>query len=96
MSQRGVSRGLILVNTLVCALPEPHLLSDVYLAGELEPMSTTAQEPSTRRVMWWARSFGRPLQSTFSTPELDIPEEFSALLEMADERVNGTRAKPKG
>ena len=59
-------------------------------------MSTPAEEPSTRHVMWWARSFRSPLQSTFSTRRADSPEDSCALLEMADERVNGTRAKPKG
>lgn len=58
-------------------------------------MSANTQELSTRRVLWWARSFGRPLQSTFSAPEQDIPEDFSTLLEMADERL-GESQSPKG
>jgi len=46
--------------------------------------------------MWWARSFGRPLQAAFSAPDQDVPEDFCSLLEMADERLGESRGRPKG
>ena len=48
-------------------------------------------DPSTRRVLWWARSFGRPLQTTFAPANDETPEELSELLELADKRLNSTR-----
>jgi hypothetical protein len=56
-------------------------------------MCAQAQEPSTRRVMWWARSFGRPLQATFSELDQDTPEDFSALLEKADQRLGQSQSQ---
>ncbi len=51
-------------------------------------MSNTMPEQSTRRVLWWARNFGRPLQAEFTTNDSETPEDFSRLLKMADERLN--------
>jgi len=52
-------------------------------------------EQSTRRVLWWARSFGRPLQSEFapspSETQDNVPDEFNELLEMADKRIGSAR-----
>lgn len=50
-------------------------------------MSTQPPEQSTRRVLWWARNFGRPLQAEFTPSESDTPEDFTDLLEMADQRL---------
>ncbi len=54
-------------------------------------MNTSMPDPSTRRVLWWARSFGRPLQTTFAPANDETPEELSELLELADKRLNSTR-----
>ena len=55
-------------------------------------MSNQPPEQSTRRVLWWARNFGRPLQAEFSTSESDTPEDFNDLLEMADQRLRDQHA----
>ena len=47
-------------------------------------MSHQLQEPSTRRVLWWARNFGEPLRAEFRPCDANAPEDFDALLEMAD------------
>ena len=51
-------------------------------------MTNTMPDPSTRRVLWWARSFGRPLQNTFAPANDEIPEEFSELLKQADKLLD--------
>lgn len=60
-------------------------------------MTTAMFDPSTRRTLWWARSFGRPLQNEFAVNQDDtsteIPEEFSQLLEMADKRLGDVSKK---
>ena len=50
-------------------------------------MSTQPPEQSTRRVLWWARNFGGPLQREFNASESDTPDDFNHLLEMADQRL---------
>lgn len=45
-------------------------------------------EKSMRHVLLFARRFRAPLQAEFSSTESDLPEEFSSLLEMADQRIN--------
>jgi hypothetical protein len=50
-------------------------------------MTTAMSDPSTRRVLWWARSFGRPLQDEFEPATDEMPDELSELLEMADKRI---------
>lgn len=54
-------------------------------------MSGRQQEQPTHRVMWWTRSFGRPLQARIGGIDSEIPEEFEVLLERADKRVSQTR-----
>ncbi len=51
-------------------------------------MSNQLPEQSTRRTLWWARNFGRPLQAAFVTDETETPNDFNDLLAMADERLN--------
>lgn len=51
-------------------------------------MSPQLPEQSTRRVLWWARTFGRPLQAEFTANETDTPDDFNDLLALADERLN--------
>jgi hypothetical protein len=58
-------------------------------------MSANHQVQSTRRVLWWARSFGRPLQATFTPDNRDTQDEFEALLEMADERLGESASHPR-
>ena len=55
-------------------------------------MSTQPTEQSTRRVLWWARNFGRPLQAEFATSESKTPDDFNDLLEMADQRLREQHA----
>lgn len=52
---------------------------------------TAMPDPSTRRVLWWARSFGRPLQNEFTPANDELPEDLSELLEQADRRIGETR-----
>lgn len=54
---------------------------------------TATPDPSTRRVLWWARSFGRPLQNEFVENSGETPGEFNQLLEMADKRINESTRK---
>jgi len=51
-------------------------------------MMSAIPDPSTRRVLWWARSFGRPLQNEFIPATDETPDELSKLLELADKRLN--------
>lgn len=54
---------------------------------------TATPDPSTRRVLWWARSFGRPLQNEFVKNSGETPDEFNQLLEIADKRINESSRK---
>lgn len=56
-------------------------------------MTTAMSEPSTRRVLWWARSFGRPLQDEFGADQGETPDELDELLAMADKRLGDTANK---
>ena len=60
-------------------------------------MTTAMFDTSTRRILWWARSFGRPLQDKFALNKGDTPDEisdeFNELLEMADKRLADTSKK---
>jgi hypothetical protein len=51
-------------------------------------MSPNMPEKPMRHVMLFARKFRAPLQAEFSSTESDLPDEFSSLLEMADQRIN--------
>lgn len=51
-------------------------------------------EQSTRRVLWWARNFGRPLQATFTTDDTETPDDFNDLLARADERLKDQCSSP--
>ena len=57
-------------------------------------MSHQPQEPSTRRVLWWARNFGAPLRAEFRPCDANLPEGFDALLEMADQRLSENQNQP--
>lgn len=52
---------------------------------------TTMPDPSTRRALWWARSFGRPLQNEFMPANDETPEDLSELLKEADKRIGESR-----
>lgn len=54
-------------------------------------MTTAMPDPSTRRVLWWARSFGRPLQNEFLPANDELPEDLCELLAQADRRLDETR-----
>ncbi|HOY78007.1 MAG TPA: hypothetical protein PLN33_09380 [Hyphomonadaceae bacterium] len=54
---------------------------------------TATPDPSTRRVLWWARSFGRPLQNEFAQNAGETPDELTQLLEMADRRISESTRK---
>lgn len=56
-------------------------------------MTTAMTDPSTRRVLWWARSFGRPLQDEFTPSADETPDELNELLEIADKRLGGSNKK---
>lgn len=57
-------------------------------------MSNPMPEQSTRRVLWWARNFGHPLQDEFAINDNETPDDFTQLLEMADKRLNPQREPP--
>lgn len=58
-------------------------------------MSNQLPEPSTRRVLWWARNFGRPLQAAFTADETGTPDDFNDLLARAGERLKDQRSPPE-
>lgn len=65
------------------------------MTQETETVMTSAMpDPSTRRVLWWARSFGRPLQAEFIPSTDETPDELSQLLEMADKRLGDQSPHP--
>ena len=51
-------------------------------------MSQQLPELATRRVLWWARNFGAPLRAEFRPSDGNLPEDFGALLEIADQRLS--------
>lgn len=53
-------------------------------------MTGRQQEQLTHRVMWWTRSFGRPLQAEIGGVDNETPDEFHDLLELADKRLKDT------
>lgn len=50
-------------------------------------MSANQQDHSTRRAIWWTRSFARPLQTEFASDDLGTPDDMRDLLEQADKRL---------
>ncbi|RYG35532.1 MAG: hypothetical protein EON93_06410 [Burkholderiales bacterium] len=57
-------------------------------------MTPAMPDPSTRRALWWARSFGRPLQEQFTPANDETPDELNELLQLADKRMDASR-KPE-